>query len=368
MADNEIIPDGNSAERHLSQREDALLDIFSEENLHCHNLREMDTALTRCFNALQTEVREDGSILPRITPKLLKTIGLFLRGEELRHAEGTLVADLEALPKEILQRIKQGVYEIAESKQIDGNLRAAVVDKKGKIIKQITLKHAAGNKVVAGDLNTLAIQAALRQITQQLECIDAGVQYLITLKRRGDFQTPYFDSVQKIIEARDATSEAERRERIQSAADDLKHGLNGLYGDLDDCLRVLTGRWIPIASKRNLNYIAEDMVFIPQYVALLAYMYNIQGKPELAIEVIRYYREEINRFVSRQIIDGYTAAQLVHSHYHYIEQNRDFWIDGMSRIQSQMSTLKLLPTFEQADEKPVYYLTFEDLEEGAEDV
>lgn len=368
MADNNMIPENGGTENRIVPRENALLDIFTDENLHCHNLREMNTALTRCFNALQTEVQSDASLLNQVTPKLLKTIGLFLRGEEIRHAEGTLVADLDALSKEILQKIKKGVYEIAESKQIDGNLRAAVVDKKGKIIKQITLKHAAGNKIVAGGLNTLAVQAALRQITQQLECIDAGVQYLITLKRRGDFQTPYFDAVRKIIEARNAVNADERNERIQKAIDDLNHGLNGLYGDLDDCIKTLKGRWIPIASKRKLDYIAEDMVYIPQYVALLSYLYNYHGKQELAREAIRYYRDELNQFVSRQISDGYTAAQLVHSRYPYTERNRDFWIDGMSRIQSEMATLKLLPTLEKAEEKPVYYLTFEDIQEDISNV
>ena len=368
MAENDLIPKKCGADKQIVSREDSLLDIFTDENLLCHNLREMNTALTQCFNALQTEVKSDAHILPQVTPELLKTIGLFLRGEELRNAEGTLVADLDALSKEILQKIKQGVYKIAESKQIDGNLRAAVVDKKGKIIKQITLKHAAGNKIVAGDLNTLAVQATLRQITRQLECIDAGVQYLITLKRRSDFQTPYFDAVRKIIEAQNTTNVTERKERIQKAIDDLNHGLNGLYGDLGDCIKTLKGRWIPIASKRNLDYIAEDMVYIPQYVALLSYLYNYQGKQNLAWETVRHYRDKINQFVSEQITEGYTAAQLVHSRYSYIERNRDFWIDGMGRIQSEMATLKLLPTSERAEEKPVYYLTFVDVQEESSGV
>lgn len=368
MADNNPIPENAGTENQIIPRESALLDIFTNENLHCHNLREMNTALTRCFNALQTEVQSDASVLPQVTPKLLKTIGLFLRGEEIRHAEGTLVADLDALSKEILQKIKKGVYEIAESKQIDGNLRAAVVDKKGKIIKQITLKHAAGNKIVAGDLNTLAIQAALRQITQQLECIDAGVQYLITLKRRSDFQTPYFDAVRKIIEAQNMSNITQRNERIQKAIDDLNHGLDGLYGDLADCIKILKGRWIPIASKRNLNYIAEDMAYIPQYVALLSYLYNYQGNQVLARGTIIYYRDEINQFVNEKISDGCTAAQLVHSRYSYTDQNRDFWIDGMSKIQSKMATLNLLPTLEKAEEEPVYYLIFADAQEANSNV
>lgn len=353
----------NSEDKQIIARENALLNLFTDENLHCHNLREMNNSLMQYFNALQIEVQSDASVLPQVSPMLLKTIGLFLRGEELHHAKGTLVADLDALSKEILQKIKKGVYEIAESKQTDGNFRAAVIDKKGRIVKQITLKHAAGNKIVAGDLNTLAIQVALRQITQQLECIDAGVQYLITLKRRSDFQTPFFDAVRKIHEAQNQIKKDKREERIQKAIDDLNHGLNGLYGDLKDCIKTLKGRWIPIASKRNLDYIAEDMICIPQYVALLSYLYNYLGNQDLAWDIIKEYREEINQFIGKQIIEGYTAAQLVHSRYPYKESNRDFWIEGMGRIQSEMESLKSLSVLERTEEKPVYYLSFDDVQE-----
>ena len=95
MAENDLIPKKCGADKQIVSREDSLLDIFTDENLLCHNLREMNTALTQCFNALQTEVKSDANILPQVTPELLKTIGLFLRGEELRNAEGTLVLFLK---------------------------------------------------------------------------------------------------------------------------------------------------------------------------------------------------------------------------------------------------------------------------------
>ena len=360
---NDISSDAIETSCEIVHRDNSLLDIFSEENLHCYNLREMNTSLTRRFSALQTEVQSSAQQLRSITPGLFRAAGAFLRGEEIRQAEGSLVADMDALSKDVLRTIKAGIYHVAESKQIDGNMRAAVVDENNQIIKQITLKYAGSNKIVAGDLNALAVQAALKQITQQLECIDAGVQYLITLKRRGDFQTPYFDAVKKIDEAKNAQNDNERNERIISAIDDLNHGLNGLYGDLDDCLKALGRKWIPVASKRNLNYIAEDIVYIPQYVALLSYLYNYLGKNGLAKECILYYRDEIDRFVDIQLPNGYTAAQLVHSHFHYVDANRDFWIDGMGRIQSEMATLKPLLNANRTGDNAIYYLSLDDVQE-----
>ena len=360
---NNISSDAIETSGETVHRDNSLLDIFSEENLHCHNLREMNTSLTRRFSALQTEVQSSAQQLRNITPGLFRAAGAFLRGEEIRQTEGVLVADMDALPKDVLQKIKAGIYHVAESKQIDGNMRAAVVDKSNKIIKQITLKQAGSNKIVASDLNTLAVQAALKQITQQLECIDAGVQYLIMRQRRNDFQTPYFDAVKKIDEAKNAQNDNERNERIISAVDNLNHGLNDLYGDLDDCLKVLGGKWIPIAWKRNLNYIAEDIVYIPQYVALLSYLYNYLGKNDLAKKCIIYYCDEVSSFVNKQFPNGYTAAQLVHSHFHYVDANRDFWIDGMGRIQSEMATLKLLLNANETGDNAIYYLSLDDIQE-----
>lgn len=72
------------------------------------------------------------------------------------------------------------------------------------------------------------------------------------------------------------------------------------------------------------------------------------------------YRKELNRFMNKSITsDGYTAAQLVHSHYQYVEANRNFWIDGMNSIQSALASIELLPE----NNKPIYLVSFEDQQE-----
>ena len=88
----------------------------------------------------------------------------------------------------------------------------------------------------------------------------------------------------------------------------------------------------------------------------------------MAKDEIIYYCDEINRFVSEKLPNGYTAAQLVHSNYRYVEENRDFWIDGMNKIQSKAALLKQQMALEQSEEKPIYYLTFEDMQEDGNNV
>ena len=106
---NDISSDAIETSGEIVHRDNSLLDIFSEENLHCHNLREINTSLTRRFSALQTEVQSSAQQLRSITPGLFRAAGAFLRGEEIRQAEGSLVADMDALSKDVLQKIKAGI-------------------------------------------------------------------------------------------------------------------------------------------------------------------------------------------------------------------------------------------------------------------
>ena len=57
----------------------------------------------------------------------------------------TLVPDFDSLPAGVKEKLKQGLYSIGDSKQVDGNLRAVIVDENGVRVKDITLKKVINN-------------------------------------------------------------------------------------------------------------------------------------------------------------------------------------------------------------------------------
>ena len=351
-----------SQSSNLIPRDKALLDIFSDRDLHCHNLLEMDNPLAHCFDALKDcIVTSNSGKTHAVTPDTVLALIAYLKGGSPA-TKDMLIADMDVISAEIKQKIKEGVYHIADSKQFEGDLRAAIVDAKGKIVKQITLKNVPGTPRTYGDLNTLALQAALKQITQQLQCIDAGIQYMISLHRRGDFQTPYLDAVQKILDAKEAPIDRERDGYIKEAITSLEHGLNGLYGDLKDCVQKLRGIKLPIITQRTISYIGEDMVFIPQYVGLLAYLFNYLGMEKRAKDIVKFYQTELYNFVSTPLPgDRLPPAQLVHKYCKYSENNLDFWYTGIKRIQSEMASIPVLPMNSQRE---VYVIQEGDAENG----
>lgn len=331
----------NSLQQILNTPDSSLLEIFSDKDAECHNLMELDNPLGRCFNALSDCVRSSAEYeLVPYKPDRLSMVSAFLSGEPLA-MDGKLVADTGAIPVEIKQGIKKGIYHVADSKQINGNFRAAIVDKKGKIVKQITLKRAVCTEQLAGNVAALALQAAMKQITTMLQCIDTDIQYLISFQRRGHLQTPYFDSIQKILDAQAATSKEEMNSDIRDAISYLEHGLSDLYGDLSDNVQKLSkGMNLPVVTQRTINYIGEDMVFIPQYVGLLAYLFHIQGKQQRVDSIINQYKAQLKKFTQYKIPNkGLTATELLHSYARYNSENMNFWKNQMPMIEQEMQAL-----------------------------
>ena len=71
---------------------------------------------------------------------------LSIIGESINQAEivmrgnVTLLPDFDSLPSDVRSKLKKGLYSVGESKQVDGNMRAVILDENGVRVKDITLK------------------------------------------------------------------------------------------------------------------------------------------------------------------------------------------------------------------------------------
>lgn len=81
----------------------------------------------------------------------------------------TLVPDFDSLPAGIKEKLKQGLYSIGDSKQVDGNLRAVIVDENGVRVKDITLKKVINNPGTLETTRSIANQMQMKQIQDTLK-------------------------------------------------------------------------------------------------------------------------------------------------------------------------------------------------------
>lgn len=89
-----------------------------------------------------------------------------------------LLPDFDNLPSDVRIKLKKGIYSIGESKQVEDNLRAVILDENGVRVKDITLKKVISNPRKVETMHSIANQIQMRQIYAKLSEIQEFGSYV----------------------------------------------------------------------------------------------------------------------------------------------------------------------------------------------
>lgn len=278
---------------------------------------------------------------------------------------GMLVADYSHFSQEIIDGLKEGIYHVGESKEVAGNLRPAILDKNGQLVKFFTLKKALNPAEVLSDISTLSMQTSLKRISAQIEDIGRDVKGMIDFARREALSNKFIYARDRIMSASTADSE-EQEDFLREADTYLMQGLVDLYSDINAQVKKLADQKGPFASVKAidtlLSYINEDMKMIPRYVGLRVYLFNLRGKDDDANRILGEYQYQLQTLTERKIGDGkYTALELIHEYYPYKEENRDFWLERPKQMLEAIGSFKTM--LDQKD-NDIFYIDMEDAEDA----
>ncbi|MCM1220433.1 MAG: hypothetical protein NC548_38705 [Lachnospiraceae bacterium] len=278
---------------------------------------------------------------------------------------GMLVADYSHFSQDIVDGLKEGIYHIGQSKEVAGNLRPAILDENGQLVKFFTLKKASDPSSVLSDISTLTMQASLQRISSQIEDIGQDVKGIIDFARREALSNKFIYARDKIMSAA-ASDVNEQMEFLKDADTYLMEGLTDLYSDINAQIKELEKQKGPFARIKTidslLSYINEDMQMIPKYVGLRVYLFNLRGKTEDANRILGEYRYQLRTLSERRIGDGkYTAAELIHKYYPYHGKNIDFWLEKPQQMLEAIDSYEIMLGQKDND---VFYI---DVEENADE-
>ena len=277
---------------------------------------------------------------------------------------GMLVADASHFSKEIVDGLKKGLYHIGQSREVAGNLRPAILDNKGNLVKFFTLKKAVNPSNILSDITALSMQASLQRISSQIEDIGRDVKSLIDFTRREALSNKFIYARDKIMLAV-TTSKEERKAFLKEADTYLMEGLTDLYSDVNAQVKTLADMRGPAASVKAidsvLSYINEDMQMIPRYVGLRVYLFNYCGRVEDANRILSEYRYQLQTLADRKLDDGkHTALELIHEYYPYKGNNVDFWLEKPKQMFEAIDSYEIM--LAQKD-KNVFYIDVEEPED-----
>ncbi len=219
---------------------------------------------------------------------------------------GTLIADTSKIPKDIQEGLKNGIYELIASKKVSGNFTNLIRNKKTKdFVAQITLKRSVDPSNALDSINSMALQATLKQISFDLQVLNSKVDYIIQLNRRENLCKPFLLAREAIIRA---NNNPDRKIAYLEDADrHLSDGLCSLYLDLNGEVERLDNLGHSVMSffkdilfgdrtkckDEILGHIDEDIMMISKYVAVQDYILEYMERYADASNVIEKYKSNL---------------------------------------------------------------------------
>lgn len=278
------------------------------------------------------------------------------KGKTLIKSDMILVPDLDNIDTEIKEKLKKGIYSIGESKQVDGNLRAVIVDENNKIKHQITLKQ---QKDIPQDLSSkLEVQIQLREIFNKLIEIQEMQDYQIRLEKIRDFVNPFLRARDIIVLAEEEIDLEERKRQYLEADNYIDKALIAVYSDIEETskqfIKSLSNPISGLNREKYMKFIVEELQISTKYVGVQVQLLEYLGNEKKAKWILDKYNDTINDFFTLpRIKNKMTLADLFQDYYPYAKKDKNMWYNLKKEY---LENIKLLDTSKN-ENKNIYIIS-----------
>ena len=191
------------------------LEIFkTEADITSRDITQMSNFFDGYIEQMSLALREESAIevLSEIPISDLSIINEVVQKARILLKDNvTLVPDFDNLPLDVKKKLKRGLYTIGESKQVDGNMRAVIVDENRTRIKDITLKKVVSSPENLETARKIGDQIQMKQIYVKLAAIEEFQTYQIERDRDQQIIVPFLDARTFILRAANANSPDEKK-------------------------------------------------------------------------------------------------------------------------------------------------------------
>jgi len=276
----------------------------------------------------------------------------------------TLIPDFDSLSPEIKTKLKKGIYKIGESRQVEDNLRAVIVDENNTRVKDITLKRVVNNPGTIDTIRSIGNQMQMKQIYSKLAEIQELQTYQIEKERNRDFLAPFLDARHYIIQAEKCDMK-QRVELLNKADDLIMKALHLVYVDLETTSKFFVKKTklpfkVPgVHINEYMSFIAKDLEIATKFVGIRMRINDYIGKADESKYILEEFNQVMYDFVAKSVNKhGESVALLMHGHTKYDDSNRDAWYKFVEQIKPALEQQREMIMLE--NERELYYVTVED--------
>ncbi|MFV8253027.1 hypothetical protein ACNM7U_06275 [Aerococcus viridans] len=268
--------------------------------------------------------------------------------------------DFDSLSNDTKEKIKSGIFKIGDSKKIEGNMRAVIVDStnSNQRVEDLTLKEVVADKNIARALTDLAVQAQLKQIYEIVVDIQETQEYQLHWDRNNSILAPFFTARTKILEFKMSDDLNRKIQLLEAASDSMEQAVSAIKADLisnkDHIKKILKKPTYRYSTfERHANFILSDINLLLKIVGIQTYIDLTLDNEEVAndrLEAVKYIFElyssrnigETGNIISNTLerlpfinniipdvkkIELPSILEIIHDNYRYTSENKDSWLN-----------------------------------------
>ena len=244
----------------------------------------------------------------------------------------TLTPDLNKLPWDIREKLKTGEYRIGESRQVEGNLRAVIVNENNVRVKDITLKRISNNNINTQMITSIINQMQIQQIFTKLTSIEEFQTYQIETDRNSRMIRPFLDARDYAIKAENTNNKEKKTKLLEKAEEKVTSALNEVYLDLNTTkdkfiksVKVNPGLNLGNNTDKFMKLLLSDIQLITKYTGVKMQLLEYLGENNMSKKVLEKYLNTIHSLISEptENMGGQSVMMVLHDYFPYNEKNLD---------------------------------------------
>jgi hypothetical protein len=272
---------------------------------------------------------------------------------------GTLYeVDFDSLTPDTKTKLQDGTYKIGESRKVEGNLRAVIVDTTDHKtrVEDLTLRKATNNNEnqVTSDL---IAQAQLKQIYNLLLDIKENQDYQIRWDRNNSILAPFFSARTKVIEANNSKDFREKIKLLKEANTLFEESVSAIKSDIisnrDEIIKKTNQPiYLQASLQKHADFLFHDIEIMTKIVGMQIYidltlnneemahdrLLSFEGSMELVSKQdipykVGYLKELAKKLpylknlklITNNNIPKISLLELIHNHYSYTKNNIDLF-------------------------------------------
>lgn len=268
--------------------------------------------------------------------------------------------DFDSLSNDTKEKIKSGIFKIGDSKKIEGNMRAVIVDStnSNQRVEDLTLKEVVADKNIARALTDLAVQAQLKQIYEIVVDIQETQEYQLHWDRNNSILAPFFTARTKILEFKKSDDLHRKIQLLEASSDSMEQAVSAIKADLisnkDHIKKILKKPMYRYSTfERHANFILSDINLLLKLVGMQTYIDLTLDNKKMAterLESVKYIFElyssrtvdETGNIISNTLerlpfinsiipdvkkVELPSLLEIIHDNYRYTSENKDTWLN-----------------------------------------